>query len=82
MVEERHAHLERVRHRRAVEVMDHVVDQSELPVDVQRRRQRVVGKAVHAGAHGAMRCATVELRERARTIRALKPFVELAAHRE
>ena len=42
VVEERHAHLERVRHRGAVEVVEHVVDQPELCIDVERRWQRVV----------------------------------------
>ena len=58
MVEERHAHLERVRHRRAVEVVEHVVGEPELPVEEERGRQRRVRAGRRAGtrSRAAPRC--------------------------
>src|SRR4051794_36684183 len=50
VVEERHPNFERVRHRTAVEVMDHVVDEGELPVQVERCRDGLVRETVEARA--------------------------------
>ncbi len=41
VIEERHPHLERVRHRRPVEVVEHVVHESQLLEEEQRRRKWV-----------------------------------------
>ncbi len=40
MIEERNAYLQRVRHRCSVEVMQHVVDKSELLMKKEGRRER------------------------------------------
>ena len=42
VIEERHPNLQGVRHRGAVEVVEHVVDERQLRVDVQRRGKRRV----------------------------------------
>ena len=52
VVEERHPHLERMRHRGAVEVVEHVVDERELRVEIQRLRERI---AVEPGGEGVDR---------------------------
>ena len=80
VVEERDADLERVRHRGAVEVVEHVVDERELAVEVERRRQRVVATPPSRVAANGSRARSPSSRERARQSRA-RSVVELHAGR-
>ena len=69
VVEKRHAHLERVGHRGTVEVVEHVVDKPELGVEIERRRQGIVGHAAepvaqHPPGRTAVRCQrTIRLKD-------------------
>ena len=83
VVEERHAHLERMRHRGAVEVVEHVVDEPELGVENERgRERRPDAPGTCATARAACRAA-VQLGERAAR-RALRrrSRVDVARQRE
>ena len=82
VIEEWHPHLERVRHRGAIEVVEHVVGEPELAVEEERRRQRRVREVAEPVGDRAQRSVPVELRERAAY--ELLPHVagEGAAHRE
>ncbi len=83
VVEERHAHLERVRHRHPVEVVEHVVRQGELRVDEERRRERIVRRSPSAIAATARSAAPPsQLGERAADRAAADLCVDSTAHRQ
>ena len=82
MIEERDAHLERVRHRGPVEVVEHVVDEPELRVEVERARKRLVRSVRGHLPDGALRRFAVELGERAAHELRAEGVVEVAARRE
>ena len=82
VVEERDAHLERVRHRRAVEVVEHVVDEPELGVEVERRRERIVRDGAEALVQDPRRARPSSAASGPRTSSFREPVAEVAAHRE
>jgi hypothetical protein len=88
VVQERHPHLEGVGHGGAVEVLQHVVDQGEPPVEVERGRERVAAAAALGaeaggqGRHGAHGGPAGLLGQRAPEQLGAQPGVDAAAHRQ
>src|SRR5690242_16441012 len=63
MIEKRHANLQRVRHRCPVEVMEHVVDEAELAIEVERIRKYPASYVAEALPRDALAGSAVALRQ-------------------
>ncbi len=82
MVEKRNSHLERVGHRRSIEVVEQLVDKRQLPVEVERDRQGVVSESVETRAHGATSRLPVERRKVPAVQPPTETVIDATTHRQ
>ena len=83
VVEKRNAYLERMGHRRTVEVMQHQVGERQLGIEEERQRQRLARRdAVEPVADCASRGSSVDVGKRASKEPSASGVIEVAAHGE